>query len=137
MTMRRVCTAPVALLLAAGIASADPFKEITVGVPVTSITDAEAWYLTLFGPEVEVLKPVPGVVEFKVAPDTWYQIFETENPQPSGAVVRFLVEDMAASQAKWADAGIDTGAAIQIPDVVTYSEFTDPDGNALGLYDLP
>ncbi|AUQ98261.1 VOC family protein [Phaeobacter inhibens] len=135
--MRRLCTASIALLFSAGVTSAEPFREITVGVPVASITDAEEWYLALFGAKVEVLRPVPGVVEFKVTPETWYQIFETDDPQPSGAVVRFLVDDMAASQAKWADAGIDTGEAIQIPDVVTYSEFTDPDGNALGLYDLP
>jgi len=91
----------------------------------------------MFGTEVELLRPFPGVVKFKVAPGVWYQIFEIEDHQPSGAVVRFLVDDIAASQSKWADAGIDTGEAIQIANVVTYSEFTDPDGNALGLYDLP
>lgn len=72
------------------------------------------------------LRPVSGI-----------RFFEIEDHQPSGAVIRFLVDDIAASQAEWADAGIDTGEAIQIPNVVTYSEFTDPNGNALGLYDLP
>lgn len=91
----------------------------------------------MFGTEVEVLRPFPGVVEFKVAPGVWYQIFETEDHQPAGAVVRFLVDDIAATQAMWADAGIDTGDAIQIPSVVTYSKFSDPDGNAFGLYELP
>lgn len=135
--MRGLHTISAALLLTAGFASADPFQEATVGVPVSSIVDAEAWYLDLFGADVELLKPFPGVVEFKVAPGVWYQIFEIDDHEPSGTVVRFLVDDIAAAQANWADAGIDTGEAIQIPNVVTYSEFTDPDGNALGLYDLP
>lgn len=135
--MRGLYTAAVAILLSCGLASAEPFQEATVGVPVSSIDAAEAWYLNLLGSEVEVLKPAPGVVEFKVAPGVWLQIFEVEDHKPNGAVVRFLVDDIVASQAKWASAGIDTGEAIQVPDVVTYSEFTDPDGNALGVYDLP
>lgn len=80
--MRRLCTASIALLFSAGVASTAPFEEVTVGVPVASITDAEEWYLALFGAEVEVLRPVPGVVEFKVTSETWYQIFETDDPQP-------------------------------------------------------
>jgi predicted enzyme related to lactoylglutathione lyase len=135
--MRGLRSISAAFLLTSSFASADPFQEVTVGVPVSSIVDAEAWYLELFGADTELLRPVPGVVEFKVAPGVWYQIFEIDDHEPSSAVMRFLVDDIAAAQAKWADAGIDTGEAIQIPNVVTYSEFTDPDGNALGLYDLP
>lgn len=56
-----------------------------------------------------MFKPVPGVVEFNVAPGVWFQIFEMEDHQPSGTIVRFLVDDIAASQAEWAEAGIDTG----------------------------
>ena len=135
--MRRLQAVPIALMLTANVVSADPLQEVTIGVPVSSIVEAEAWYLNFLGAEAEVLKPVPGVVEYKIAPGVWYQIFETESHQPSGTVVRFLVDDMATAQAEWTARGIDTGEAIQIPDVVTYSEFTDPDGNALGLYDLP
>lgn len=65
----------MAMLLTASSASAEPFQEITVGVPVSSIVDAEAWYLKLLGTEVEVLRPFPSVVEFRVAPGVWYQIF--------------------------------------------------------------
>ncbi|WP_281275451.1 hypothetical protein [Litoreibacter halocynthiae] len=44
---------------------------------------------------------------------------------------------MADAQRERAELGINTGDAIDIPGVVTYSEFADPFGNALGLYDLP
>jgi len=65
--MRGLNTASMALLLTAGFASAEPFQEVTVGVPVSSIVDAEAWYIRLLGADVEVIRPVPGVVEFKVS----------------------------------------------------------------------
>jgi len=127
----------VALVATTSFASAEPFREITVGVPVSSIAEAETWYLNFLGADTEVMRPVPGVVEFKVGPDTWVQLFETESQQPSGAIIRFLVDDMGAAQSARSDRGIVTGEPIEIPGVVTYSEFADPFGNALGLYDLP
>jgi predicted enzyme related to lactoylglutathione lyase len=135
--MRWLARISVACLLTTSIAAAEPFQEVTVGVPVSSISDAEAWYINLLGADIEVLRPFPGVVEFKVAPGVWFQIFEAGDQQTSGAVVRFLVNDIDATQRESAKAGIATGDAIEIPDVVTFSEFADPDGNALGFYDLP
>ncbi|MGJ8616727.1 MAG: VOC family protein [Sulfitobacter sp.] len=127
----------VAIFATTGLASAEPFRETTVGIPVSSIAEAETWYFDFFGADTEVMRPVPGIVEFKVSPGTWVQLFEAENQQPSGAIIRFLVDDMEAAQAARFEQGINTGEAIEIPGVVTYSEFTDPFGNALGLYDLP
>lgn len=135
--MRLLARASAACLLSTSMAAAEPFQEVTIGVPVSSISDAEAWYLNLLGTDVEVLRPFPGVVEFKVAPGVWFQIFEADDQQPSGVVVRFLVDDMDTTQRESAQAGVATGEAVEIPGVVTYSEFVDPDGNALGLYDLP
>lgn len=135
--MRTLCLASTVCLAMTGLALAEPFQEITVGVPVASIAKAEAWYLNLLGSDVEVIKPFPGVVEFKVAPGVWLQIFETDGQQPTGAIVRFLVDDMNAAQGQRTNVGINTGEAIEVPSVVTFSEFSDPDGNALGLYALP
>ncbi len=135
--MRWLARASAACLLTAGMATAEPFQEVTIGVPVSSISEAEVWYLNLLGTDVEILRPFPGVVEFKVAPGVWFQIFEADDQQASEAIVRFLVDDMDTTQRQSAQAGIATGEAIQIPNVVTFSEFVDPDGNALGFYDLP
>jgi len=134
--MRMLCRVCLTFLAMTGFATAEPFQEITVGVPVASITEAEAWYLNLFGSDTEVIRPAPGVVEFKVAPDVWFQIFEPDGQQPSGTIVRFLVDDIEVAQGERAEVGIDTGEAIYVPNVVAYSEFTDPDGNALGLVAL-
>jgi len=134
--MRWLTRTSAACLLSTGMAAAEPFQEVTIGVPVSSISDAEAWYINLLGTDVEILRPFPGVVEFKVAPGVWFQIFEADDQQPAGAIVRFLVDDIDAIQRESAQAGIETGEAIQIPNVVTFSEFADPDGYALGFYDL-
>lgn len=135
--MRILSGVAMVLLATARFATAEPFQEVTVGVPVASIVDAEAWYLNLLGSDVEVLRPVPGVVEFKVTPSVWLQIFEADEQQTSGAIVRFLVDDIEAAQVQHATVGIISGEAVELPNVVSFSEFTDLDGNALGLYDLP
>jgi predicted enzyme related to lactoylglutathione lyase len=135
--MRRPETVFAAFLAMVNFASAEPFREITVGIPVSSIAEAETWYLNFFGAETEVMRPFPGVVEFKAAPGSWVQIYEMEDQQPSAATVRFLVDDIGDAQRRRAERGINTGEAIEIPGVVTYSEFSDPFGNPLGLYDLP
>ena len=127
----------VLLLAMIGSASAEPFQEVTVGIPVGNMAEAEAWYAKLLGPNAEVVRPVPGVTEFKVAPGVWLQLFEAEDLKASKPIVRFLVDNIASTQAVHAKANIDSGKAVEVPGVVTYSEFTDPFGNALGLYDLP
>ncbi|KZL14015.1 VOC family protein [Pseudovibrio sp. Ad26] len=135
--IRRFALVCVASLAFASIVSAEPFQEVTIGVPVPSLAEAEAWYTNFLGPDTEVIRPVPGIVEFKVAPGVWLQIFEADDAQPSGTILRFLVEEMAAAQKVRSELNIDTGEAVEIPEVVTYSEFADPSGNALGFYDLP
>lgn len=135
--MRLLSMVFASLVTAAGVVSAEPFKEITIGTPVSSLAEAEAWYINFLGPDTEVIKPFPGVVEFKIAPGVWLQLFEPEEQQSANTVIRFSVDDFAAAQAARRSHGIDTGEAIKIPDVVTYSEFSDPFGNALGLYALP
>lgn len=127
----------IAFFALVGVASAEPFKEITVGIPVSSITEAEQWYIKFLGSNVEVIKPAPGIIEFKATPNVWLQIYETEGQKSSASVVRFLVEDMKSAQSARSEVGINTGEAIEIPNVVTFSEFTDPFGNALGFYALP
>lgn len=125
-----------AFLLISGAAWAEPFQEVTVGVPVPNLAEAEAWYANLLGPDVEFVRPVPGVTEYKVAPGVWLQLYEAQD-QAAKSVVRFMVDDIAAVQQAHAAVGIASGEAIEVPGVVTFSEFTDPFGNGLGLYDLP
>lgn len=135
--MRALIRASIVCLAMTGAATAEPFQEVTIGIPVPSLAEAEVWYTKFLGPGTEVVKPVPGIIEFKVSPGVWFQLFETNDQQSSGTIIRFLVDDMAAAQRARTKVGITTGEAIEIPDVVTYSEFADPFGNGLGFYDLP
>lgn len=122
----------------ASLSVAEPFQEVTIGMPVTSMAEAEAWYLKLLGPDVKVMRPVPGIVEFQAAPGVWLQLFEAEASQEDHRpIVRFLVEDMAAAQNQRKAIGIETGTAVNVPGIVTYSEFADPDQNALSFYAMP
>lgn len=104
---------------------------------MVSLTEAEAWYSNFLGSDTEVIRPAPGILEFKVAPGVWLQIYEADDQHSSGAIIRFLVEDMEVAQVARAQVGVYTGEAIKIPNVVTFSEFSDPFGNALGICDLP
>ncbi|TDQ67308.1 hypothetical protein ATL17_1318 [Maritalea mobilis] len=136
--MMRVLILSAALGLAlASNAAAQAFSEATVAVPVTSLDEAKIWYGKFLGEDAEIIEPVPGVLEVKATPDMWLQLYETEKMPETGAVIRFLVDDMAAAQASYAEKGIDVGEAIEVPGVVIYSDFTDPFGNAMSLYDLP
>jgi predicted enzyme related to lactoylglutathione lyase len=120
-----------------GSASAEPFHEVTISVPVTNMAEAEAWYAKFLGSKTEVLHPVPGVTEFKVSPGVWLQLFEAKDQATTKPILRFMVDNIATSQKVYTNSQINSGTAIEVPGIVTYSEFTDPFGNALGLYDLP
>ncbi len=136
--MKMILKAAALLFMLGSTAMAsEPFKEMTVGVPVKSITEAEAWYKNFLGSDVEIMRPVPGVIELKASNGVWIQLFEVEDPASAGAILRFLVDDMESAQAARAAHNIDTGEAVVVPEVVTFSEFADPDGNGLGFYALP
>lgn len=47
------------------------------------------------------------------------------------------VKSIEETQRTGAGVSINMGEAIAIPDVITFSEFSDPDKNVLGLYELP
>ena len=134
--MCKFAFAIAALLTMPAAALAQPFNEVTIGVPVPSLSVAEAWYATFLGPDVETAHPVPGIAEFKIAPGVWLQLFE-KTAGSENAIVRFSVQDFAAAQQTRKAAGIDTGKAETIPGIVTFSEFRDPYGNPLGFYALP
>lgn len=134
--LKKICFA-AALSAIAGTAVAEPFDEVTVGLPVPSLAEAVIWYTSFLGPDVEIIQPVPGVAEFKIAPGVWLQLFEVDDPQQSNGIIRFSVDDFEATQTALMAVEISTGDAIAIPDIVTFSEFADPFGNALGLYSVP
>ena len=126
----------ISLLLTVPV-SADTFKEVTIGLPVSSLNEAERWYSQFIGAEVEMIRPAEGIAEFKIAPGVWLQLFVVDHKESANSVIRFSVDDFVSAQQIRSVVGIKTGEAITIPDVVTFSEFNDPFGNALGFYSVP
>ena len=96
--MRKIAFAFAAVLSVCRLRRAEPFNEVTIGVPVPSLPEAQAWYAKFLGPGSGDCSPCPGIVEFKVAPGVWLQLFEKTGAGAENAIVRFSVKDFAAAQ---------------------------------------
>lgn len=108
--------------------------EVTVGLAVSDLASARAWYeevLELDGPDLE---PMEGLVEYKVGP-IWLQLDEVDVAE-SSTVLRLGVPDIEAEHARLTALGVEVDEVIEIPDLISYFDFRDPDGNELSLYQL-
>jgi predicted enzyme related to lactoylglutathione lyase len=112
--------------------------EVTIGVPVPDLNAAVAWYTKLLGREVESLKPTEGVVELRIAPGAWLQLFavETKPFQPTTSVLRLKTSQIDNEASRLAAAGVKVGEITRVPEVVAFCEFADPYGNPVGLYQV-
>lgn len=112
--------------------------EVTIGVAVVDVQQADAWYRDVLGRSVESVEPVEGMVELLVSPGTWLQLFPAEQEPfvPSTAIVRFKTQDIEADAERLRAKGIEIGEVTRIPGVVAFAEFADPFGNPVGLYEL-
>ncbi len=107
--------------------------SVTVGVPVTDLAAAVAWYRRVLELPEPDLEPADGVVEFRVG-RVWLQLGQEASPRGGGVVVRLGVPDVDAQWARLRALGVDVGPVEHVPGAVDYVDFTDPDGNRLSLY---
>lgn len=107
--------------------------EATITIPVRNVAKAREWYERMLGMPPE-LEPVPGIVEFRVG-GTWLQLEEGRGGS-NGWVFRFGVQSLESERSRLRDAGVAVGETITVPGVIRFSDFTDPDGNVLSLYEL-
>ena len=110
-------------------------KTFTVGLPVTDLDSAVAWYRQLLG-EVEEVNPAPGVWEFQIISSGWLQLFESKTSNSNLAVVRFETDDIEASRVQATTLGTGVGEIATVLEVVRYFDFRDPFGNQLSFYEL-
>ncbi len=109
---------------------------MTVGLPVSDLQAAVAWYRRAFelaDPDVE---PADGVVEFQLGP-VWLQLDEGSCTR-SGAetVLRVGVADAAGERSRLAELGVAVGELTHVEGAVDFFAFADPDGNQLSVYSL-
>lgn len=109
-------------------------QSVTVGLPVSDLDRAVAWYQRVFALSAPDLAPADGVVEFQLG-TIWLQL-GVEPTVRSGAevVTRFGVSDAAAERERLLVDGVEVGALEHVPDAVDYFDVLDPDGNQLSFY---
>jgi lactoylglutathione lyase len=108
--------------------------SVTIGLPVSDVAAAVAWYwqaLELTEPELE---PADWVVEFRVG-GVWLQLGRRETDRTAArTVTRLGVVDVKAEWERLRRAGVDVGPLEHVPGAVDYFDFDDPDGNRLSMY---
>lgn len=107
-------------------------KSITVGLPVSNLEKSASWYEKLLMSD-EKLIPVDGVIEYSIG-SVWIQLFE-EKTNVSENVLRLEVEDLKTEFERLKTLGVIVDEVIEdVPDIIQYFDFSDPDGNKLSFY---
>jgi len=106
---------------------------ITVGLMVTDVEASARWYERWLERTEPDLRPVDGVIEYDLGNGTWLQLGRDE-VRPGSTVVRFGVPDVRAEHRRIKGLGIAVEELIEVPGVITYFEFDDPDGHRLSCY---
>lgn len=109
-------------------------NSVTLGIPVSHLSDAADWYRLVFQPEQE-MSPVEDLIEMQLG-NVWLQLFKGK-PAPSEQILRFEVDDLDIEYQRLKDEGILTDQKIEVEgSIIKYLDFSDPDGNRLSLYRL-
>jgi lactoylglutathione lyase len=107
-------------------------KSITVGLPVSNLEQSASWYEKLLMSD-EKLIPVEGVIEYSIG-SVWIQLFE-EKINVSENVLRLEVEDLKTEFERLKTIGVIVDEVIEdVPGIIRYFDFCDPDGNKLSFY---
>lgn len=73
--------------------------------------------------------------EWEICGRAWLQVSSGhESPIPTSSRVRFEVADIAAEIERLRGLGVEVADPTTLPDVAVFTDFTDPWGNRLGLY---
>lgn len=107
-------------------------KSSTVGLPVSNLEKSASWYAKLLMSD-EKLMPVEGVIEYQIG-SIWIQLFE-EKITVSKNALRLEVEDLETEFERLKALGVIVNEVIEdVPDIIRYFDFSDPDGNKLSFY---
>ncbi|MGX7245910.1 VOC family protein [Enterococcus quebecensis] len=109
-------------------------KSVTVGLPVSNLEESAIWYEKILMSD-EKINPVEGVIEYPIG-SIWIQLFEEKiNVSENG--LRLGVEDLDTEFERLKTLGVIVDEAIEdVPGIIRYVDFSDPDGNKLSFYCL-
>ena len=107
-------------------------KSITVGLPVSNLEKSASWYEKILMSD-EKISPVKGIIEYQIG-SVWIQLFE-EKINVSENVLRLEVEDLETEFERLKILGVIVDEVIEdVPGIIRYFDFSDPDGNKLSFY---
>ena len=102
-------------------------------ITVRDLKRSREWYSRLFGKGPD-LEPFEGNVEFKIG-GHWVQIVNGD-VRPSSWTILFEVRDLARERSRLSKAGIQAPEIKTAPDVISWFDLKDPDGNSMRWYQV-
>lgn len=107
-------------------------KSITVGLPVSNLEKSASWYEKILMSD-EKISPVEGIIEYQIG-SVWIQLFEEKiNVSENG--LRLEVEDLDKEFKRLKTLGVIVDEVMgDVPGIIRYFDFSDPDGNKLSFY---
>ncbi|MDZ5758952.1 VOC family protein [Carnobacterium maltaromaticum] len=107
-------------------------KSITVGLPVSNLEKSASWYEKILMSD-EKISPVEGIIEYQIG-SVWIQLFEEKiNVSENG--LRLEVEDLDKEFERLKTLGVIVDEVMgDVPGIIRYFDFSDPDGNKLSFY---
>lgn len=108
-------------------------KDMIVEIQVSDLSRSREWYTRLFGKGPD-LEPFKGNVEFKIG-GGWVQIVSGK-PQPSSWDLQVEVQDLQRERQRLREAKIDATEIKGVPNVISYFDLKDPDGNGMRWFQV-
>ncbi len=108
-------------------------RETITEIQVSDLAKSKEWYSRLFGKGPD-LEPFEGNIEFKVG-GAWVQIVEG-NVKPSSWTILFEVRDLHRERERLRESKIEATEIKTSPNVISWFDLTDPDGNAMRLFQV-
>lgn len=108
-------------------------RDTIVVIAVSDLPKSKDWYSRLFGKAPD-LEPFPGNVEFKIG-GAWVQISKGK-VRPSSWSLQLEVRDLSLERERLREGGIEATEISIVPDVISYFDLKDPDGNAIRWFQV-
>ncbi len=108
-------------------------REAIVQIAVSDLSKSREWYSRLFGKAPD-LEPFPGNVEFRVG-GAWVQIMSGKVRDSSWSL-QLEVRDLTRERERLRKNMISATEIETVPNVISYFDVKDPDGNAMRWFQV-
>ena len=111
-------------------------RGMTIALNAGDFTEVLDFYSLVFGHGPDTA-PLDDFLEWQICPGSWLQISTGhDRPGANNARVRLEVDNIEVSVKRLTGAKVPVGEVVVIQDVVSFVNFSDNWGNALGFYQL-